>query len=89
MLNIAIILASSIIFELIQLFTGFGGCDASDVVCNLLGGVSGLLIYKIFRPRISDKNVNRVAFFTIIIFLPAVFYAVINSAIHWELYLIY
>lgn len=85
-LKLAVIFTSSAIFEAVQYVTGFGGCDGSDVVCNFLGGTLGILLYKLLRPHISDATVNRIALVTSILSLPIVLYAVINTAIHWQLY---
>ncbi len=88
-LNIAIILFSSIIFEAIQLLTGFGGSDVTDVFCNLSGGVIGLILYALLRKRIKDKTINVITFFLFVCFLPVTVYAVSNTALNWRLYLIY
>lgn len=88
-LCIAIILLSSVLFEVIQLLTGFGGADGADVVCNFLGGIIGLIAYALFRRKIKDKTLNVVAFAFLICFLPIALFAVINTALNWQLYLIY
>lgn len=88
-LNIAIILFSSIGFEVIQLLTGFGGSDGTDVFCNLLGGVIGIIVYALLRKRIKDKTINVIAFFLLVCFIPVTVYAVANTALNWRLYLIY
>lgn len=85
-LNLAVILISSAIFEAVQYVTGFGGCDSSDIVCNFLGGLLGIMLYKFLRPRVSDTTVNQIVRITSIISLPIVLYAVINTAVHWQLY---
>lgn len=85
-LNLAVILTSSAIFEAVQYVTGFGGCDSSDIVCNFLGGLLGIMLYKFLRPRASDTTVNQIVRITSIISLPIVLYAVINTAVHWQLY---
>lgn len=88
-LDIAIILLSSIMFETIQLLTGFGGADGTDVACNFLGGLIGLIIYALFRRKIKDKTLNVIAFIIFICFLPITVYAIVNTVINWRLYLIY
>lgn len=85
-LNLAIIFISSAIFEAVQYVTGFGGCDSSDLVCNFLGGILGILLYKLLRSHISNTNINRIALAMSTISLPIVLYAVINTATHWQLY---
>lgn len=84
--NIGIIFTSSVIFETVQLITGFGGWDSTDMACNTIGGVLGIIIYKLFRKHISDKTINCIAFWTLVIFFPLVIYAIINTVINIQLY---
>ena len=88
-LNIMIIFFSSLIFELIQLFTGFGGCDGTDLFCNALGGILGIGLYVILINKISNKTINVINIVVSIIFSPLAVFAIINTIINWELYLIY
>lgn len=79
---------SSVIFEVEHLLTGFGGCESSDVVCNTIGGVLGVALYLLTRAKISDKAVNIVNFCVIIIATPFALFALINTIIHWQYYVI-
>ncbi|MCR2045326.1 VanZ family protein [Anaerosalibacter massiliensis] len=45
----------SLTFEVIQLITGLGQFDVDDIILNVLGGVLGFLIYKIFY-KIYDHS---------------------------------
>lgn len=47
-----IVLLSSLIIELIQLFTGFGTFDIDDLILNTLGGIIGYYLYKLFSKKI-------------------------------------
>lgn len=83
-----IIILSSAIFEVEQLFTGFGGCDTADLICNVVGGVIGLAIFYLLRKKTSDKTINIITFIIIIIATPIALYALINTIIHWQYYVI-
>ena len=37
--------------EILQLFTLLGSCDVDDLILNLIGVVSGFLLWKLFRKR--------------------------------------
>ena len=84
-----IIPLSSILFEFLQLVTGFGGCDGTDVVCNTLGGFLGLLTYAVLLKRLSPKAVNAVNIAVILLLALPAGYAVVNTLLHLELYRIY
>lgn len=47
-----IVFISSLIIELIQLFTGFGIFDIDDLILNTIGGVIGYIFYKLFIKNI-------------------------------------
>ena len=84
---ITIIAVSSFLFELIQLLTGFGGCDGSDFVCNVLGGLIGMIIYHFLAKLKSvNKIVNIINAIVIIIFLPLTVHAIINTVTNLHLY---
>lgn len=87
-LSALLVFLSSLIFELAQLFTGFGGFDTTDIICNTLGGFLGLLVFYMFRKKVSDRAVNIIDFVVIIIFSPVAMYALINTIINWDLYII-
>lgn len=88
LLNIGIIFTSSVLFETVQLITGFGGWDSTDMACNTIGGAIGIMTYNLFRKHITDKKINHIAFFALVIFLPIVIYAIINTAVNRDLYVI-
>lgn len=86
---ILIIFASSLIFETSQYFTGFGGADISDLICNTVGGCLGVLIYSLLRHKIKDKVVNIIAFCVCVLGAPFALYGIVNTIINWQLYVIY
>lgn len=81
--TVLIALASSLAFELLQLFTGLGSCDATDVIINTLGAVIGMLLYGIkARPKLQDGfNVVFTCLLT-----PVAVYALVNTILCWHLY---
>ena len=82
-----ITMLSSIAFELIQLVTGFGGCDGTDFVCNCIGGIIGMFIYFLInKMRNSSKIVNIVNLIVVICFTPLAIYAFINTITNLHLY---
>jgi glycopeptide antibiotics resistance protein len=87
-LIIIIVIFSSLIFEIIQLLTGFGGCDGSDLFCNSLGGILGILLGHLFKKILSNKSINVINLSIIIVFTPFVVYALINTIVHWDMYII-
>ena len=58
----------SILFETIQLLTGFGWFDTVDLIVNILGGFLGIGLFLILRPRIKDKIINKANFVFTIVF---------------------
>lgn len=76
-------LASSVALELLQLFTGLGSCDTTDVILNTLGGTIGLLLYHVkARPKLE----NGVNIASICIYAPIALYALVNTILCWDLY---
>lgn len=45
----ASVLIVSLLIEVLQYITGTGASDIDDVILNVLGGILGYLIYKVFR----------------------------------------
>lgn len=84
-----IIILSSAIFEVVQLFTGFGGCDTTDLICNTAGGVLGLIAHYLLRKKTSNKAINVITLTITIIATPVALYALVNTIIHWQYYVIY
>lgn len=51
---------TSLTFEIIQLITGLGSLDVDDIILNVLGGVIGFGLYKVFIKIINYRiQVNR------------------------------
>lgn len=87
-LNCLIVFLTSLVFELSQLFTGFGGCDILDLISNTLGGYIGILFYTYNKEITTAKKINIVQSTVIVLFLPIAIYAVVNTMKHWYLYII-
>jgi glycopeptide antibiotics resistance protein len=84
--SFSIVFFSSVLFELIQLVTGFGGCDGTDLFCNTCGGILGYLLFVLLLRRLPPKAINLINAAVILLsFLPAG-YAVVNTLLHLELY---
>jgi len=52
-----IILISTVVIEVVQYAFGLGATDIDDVILNTVGGVVGMLVYRLFR--IACKNEGR------------------------------
>ena len=81
--TIVLAFASSVVFELIQLFTGLGGCDTTDVIINTLGGTVGMLLYYL---KVRPKLENVVNIVQICVYAPVAVYALVNTIICFEWY---
>lgn len=81
--SIAITFASSVAFELIQLFTGLGFLDSTDIVMNTLGGLIGLLLYGL---KIRPKVENGFNIVSLCVYAPVAVYAFVNTILCWHLY---
>ena len=87
LISVLIIMISSIVFELVQLVTGFGGCDGADFVCNTVGGLLGMIIcFFIIRSKKKNVIINIYNLVFIILCLPVAIYAIINTIENWHLY---
>lgn len=54
--NIIVFLLLSLSFEVIQYIFSIGASDITDVINNVLGGILGMLFYKILNFFIKDKH---------------------------------
>lgn len=84
---ILISLFSSILFETIQLFTGWGGFDTTDMLCNTLGGIIGILVF-IPIIKLKPRIINIVNIILIFVFGPMAIIVTINTILNYQLYLI-
>ena len=83
---ISVIMASTVLFELIQLFSGVGGFDATDICLNGLGGMLGYALIS-WIPIADKRSVSaKVSFVAFFLFLPLAVYALVNTVEHIELY---
>lgn len=71
---------TSIIFEVVQLYTGIGGCDGTDFACNFFGGGVGLLLMIILRRLKNFEQIaNIVSFCCILVAVPLGVYMLVNT----------
>ena len=78
---------TSMIIELIQLFTAIGGFDFLDIMSNVFGAIIGVFIYnqlvKHYKLR-SNEVINKVNKWVIIIFIPVCIFATIYTGINFK-----
>ena len=78
-------------FELIQYITLIGAFRINDLFMNFLGAIIGYGIYKlIFIKKINSVKImifNIILTLLIIIFIPILFYAIINTLLNIETYI--
>lgn len=86
---ILIIFLSSLAFEMSQYFTGFGGCDINDLICNTAGGCIGVLLCVKLSDKVKPKFVNIANLYVCILAMPCALYGIINTILHWQLYVIF
>ena len=69
-------------FETVQLFTGLGGCDGTDFVCNFFGGAVGFIIISVLRLLMKkhyNLSLNLVNVVCLIGFVPVSVYFLVNT----------
>lgn len=84
---ILIIILSSLIFEIEQSITCIGGLDGTDLVTNFIGGLIGLISFKLIN-KFKIKYINLMNISLLIISLPLAIYAIINTIINFDLYIL-
>ena len=78
--GLIIVIITSIAIEIIQLIFAIGACDVDDLLLNTIGGIIGMLAYKVIRRFSRDDGRARmvVAVMSLIVGLPVMlvyFYA--------------
>lgn len=79
----------SAVCEIFQFFSLIGACSFIDLITNTLGGLVGLLVYKIIYKE-SEKRIkvlNVLSLIVIVIAIPVLCYAVISTANNFDFYL--
>ena len=91
-MTIVISFITSLLFEIFQLFTSFGCFSFIDLLCNVIGGILGVLVYLFLMRIVTKENTNKVIYRTCIIsfviFIPVLIFACIYTGINFE-YIIY
>lgn len=74
--SLAVIGATSLSIEIIQFVFGLGVCDIDDVILNIIGGVIGVMVYKllmrILKSEVRTKTVITVA--SLIVGVPTIYF---------------
>ncbi len=65
--KVIVILCSSLLFEILQFVFAIGRSDLTDLLCNLLGGVIGIGIYKLLFKLFKNKT-NKVLNIVLLVF---------------------
>lgn len=81
------VIASTLFFELFQLFTLIGYFDTSDFITNILGGCLGLLLYKYVFSKTKGGIINIISSTITVIASPVSVYAIVNTIIHIDYYI--
>lgn len=88
-LTIAFLL--SLCFELFQLFSTIGSFASADLITNTLGAGLGVIAFKIlYNENLSEKRLlcfNVITICLIIIFIPVLIVATVNTAKIFDLYI--
>ena len=79
--------AMSFSFEMIQLVTLIGGFSYLDLLTNTLGGIIGYYIYKLIYREKNIRGLNIASIIMILLFVPIVVFAAINTLINIEIYI--
>lgn len=69
--------------EVLQLFTGWGGYDVTDVILTFAGGVFGVVIRNGVLKLLTPKRVNGLLLWSGVILLPIAIFAVVNTVLHF------
>lgn len=72
--SVWIVAATSVVAELIQFSFNLGTCDIDDVILNVVGGVLGILLYKLLRrffPE-ADKAKTAAAVISLAVGIPVI-----------------
>ncbi len=78
---------TSLLLELIQLFTLIGGFSTNDLIANTLGYFLGYIIYKIIICNLNKRNIMIINFTLIIFLLPIIIYMIINTISNIDIYI--
>jgi len=70
--NMLYIFLISLSIELIQLVFGLGVCDIDDILLNCLGGLTGILLYRLLQKLYKDEGNARfaIAMLSMLVALP-------------------
>ena len=80
---------ASLFLEVFQLFTLMGSYQSEDLIVNTLGGIIGYLLYKLIYKDTPRRMLilNIISLVVIVMAIPVVIYATINTIINFDLYI--
>ena len=75
--------------EIFQLFSSIGSFSSKDLITNTLGGIIGYILYRIIykKNNIRIMILNIISIIFIVLILPIVIYALINTIKNIEFYI--
>lgn len=82
--------ALSLFLELFQFYTYIGSFAFLDIITNVFGGLIGYFIYYLLQKNVTEKKImvlNKLTLIIIIIMIPILLYAIINTFINIDFYI--
>jgi len=61
MISFVIVAATSLFIEITQFIFGLGACDIDDVILNTIGGIIGIIGYKLLRRVLKEESRTKTA----------------------------
>lgn len=80
-------LLSTLTIECVQVITAFGFFTYSDLICNTLGAVIGVIIFAILSRMLKNKTIIKALALTNAIAVLASIFAIVNTIINFDLYI--
>ena len=77
--SFAVVFLAPLIIELFQLFAVIGVFATTDLITNTLGGLIGLLLYKLLFSKLSERRVYEIAKYLCFIVIPIAAFAIIQT----------
>ena len=72
--KLAFIMSLSLTFEFFQLIFAIGATDITDIITNTFGGFLGLKLYDVSNRYMSNKKLDRIILFALILLLAILLY---------------
>ena len=81
--SVFLLFAIALGVEILQLFTGWGGYDVTDVILTFAGGIFGVVIETGVIRLLTPRRLNTLLLCLGVTLLPIAVFAVINTALHF------